>query len=567
MFFPFYKFLLVVSLLFTSIINAYTNKNSDSLLNNSYKELTDKYYKYEYLKEGLVYIKAYLEKAKLENNTKSILKGYHFYADFYDTNYKKATVYIDSAIVIAEKTNFKNKFYPAALYGKKAYIERIEGNFTVALDLYLKELKLFKKSNNNYNINFTKYNIGLLKRDYGDFEGAKTIFKNHLKFIKKTKCKTHNKVHLSTCLGLTYELSRTYRLNNEIDSASIINSEGLKIATNNKAEYYLVFNDGILDFYKGEYHSCINKISSTLSKLENVSDRVNYEIYNLIDAYLFLGKSYEALSKNKKALQFYKKTDSLTVVSNYLVPETKEVYSKLINHYKIINDSKNQLISVNKLLQIDSILDRNYKYINNKLEYDYDRPNLIKEKELLIRSLQNNNSDQSKTNWILISCLLMSLMGFSLVYYKKIINTKRFEYKLKNNNTKSENTIEKINIKSIVTKEVSIKILSELQNFDNKKAYLKPNLNLNKVAKTLNTNSKYLSIVINQTYNKSVVQYINDLRIEYVILKLKEDQKFRKYTIKAIAIEIGFNTDQAFSKAFHKKTGVFPSSFIKELNN
>jgi AraC-like DNA-binding protein len=47
---------------------------------------------------------------------------------------------------------------------------------------------------------------------------------------------------------------------------------------------------------------------------------------------------------------------------------------------------------------------------------------------------------------------------------------------------------------------------------------------------------------------------------------LKEDQKFRKYTIKAIAIEIGFNTDQAFSKAFHKKTGVFPSSFIKELN-
>ena len=75
-----------------------------------------------------------------------------------------------------------------------------------------------------------------------------------------------------------------------------------------------------------------------------------------------------------------------------------------------------------------------------------------------------------------------------------------------------------------------------------------------------------MSIVINQTYNKSVVQYINDLRIEYVILKLKEDQKFRKYTIKAIAIEIGFNTDQAFSKAFHKKTGIFPSSFIKELN-
>jgi len=47
---------------------------------------------------------------------------------------------------------------------------------------------------------------------------------------------------------------------------------------------------------------------------------------------------------------------------------------------------------------------------------------------------------------------------------------------------------------------------------------------------------------------------------------LKQDSRFRKFTIKAIANEIGFNTDQAFSKAFYKRTGIYPSYFIKELD-
>jgi len=37
------------------------------------------------------------------------------------------------------------------------------------------------------------------------------------------------------------------------------------------------------------------------------------------------------------------------------------------------------------------------------------------------------------------------------------------------------------------------------------------------------------------------------------------------YTIKALASESGFNTTEAFSKSFYKKTGIYPSYFIKEL--
>ena len=42
-------------------------------------------------------------------------------------------------------------------------------------------------------------------------------------------------------------------------------------------------------------------------------------------------------------------------------------------------------------------------------------------------------------------------------------------------------------------------------------------------------------------------------------------EKLRKYTIKAIAGEFGFNTSESFSKAFYKKHGIYPSYFLSRL--
>ncbi len=81
----------------------------------------------------------------------------------------------------------------------------------------------------------------------------------------------------------------------------------------------------------------------------------------------------------------------------------------------------------------------------------------------------------------------------------------------------------------------------------------------------MNTNSNYLSKAINFDKNKNFKAYINDLRIDYVIEKLKIDGRFRKFTIKSIAVEIGFNNPESFSKAFHKKTNMYPSYFIRQL--
>ena len=66
--------------------------------------------------------------------------------------------------------------------------------------------------------------------------------------------------------------------------------------------------------------------------------------------------------------------------------------------------------------------------------------------------------------------------------------------------------------------------------------------------------------------HKKSVDYINDLKVEYIIKKLKSNPKFRLYTNKALAEEAHFSTTQHFTRAFMKNTGISPTYFVKQLN-
>ena len=126
--------------------------------------------------------------------------------------------------------------------------------------------------------------------------------------------------------------------------------------------------------------------------------------------------------------------------------------------------------------------------------------------------------------------------------------------------------MDKAKIKSVDLSEDIVKdLLKKLISFEKQKKYLITNVKLNDLAKEFETNSTYLSRTINQFKNKNFSQYVNDLRIDYSIAKITEDHKFRKYTIKAIAEEVGFSNSESFSKAFYNKTGIQPSYFIKKL--
>ncbi len=110
-------------------------------------------------------------------------------------------------------------------------------------------------------------------------------------------------------------------------------------------------------------------------------------------------------------------------------------------------------------------------------------------------------------------------------------------------------------------------ILSELQQFEDDKKYLEGKITLSILAQRFNTNSRYLSQIVNTHKGKTFTDYINDLRINNLKERLEIDPRFRQYTIKAIAKEIGYTSTEAFANAFYKKEGIKLSKYIKKVRD
>ncbi|MDC6350242.1 tetratricopeptide repeat protein [Zeaxanthinibacter sp. PT1] len=109
-------------------------------------------------------------------------------------------------------------------------------------------------------------------------------------------------------------------------------------------------------------------------------------------------------------------------------------------------------------------------------------------------------------------------------------------------------------------------ILAKLENLECENFFLDPCCNLHSLAESLKTNPKYLSQVINQEKGCNFNNYLNCLRIDFLIPKLIEDEDLRNSKLCYIATTVGFNTLNTFNSAFKKRQGILPSYFIKELN-
>ena len=98
---------------------------------------------------------------------------------------------------------------------------------------------------------------------------------------------------------------------------------------------------------------------------------------------------------------------------------------------------------------------------------------------------------------------------------------------------------------------------------ENQKMYLDESLTIHSLATELNTNSKYLSQLINTEFEKSFVVFVNEYRINEAKVLLKEERN-KNLTIEGVGYEAGFKSKSAFNSAFKKFTGDTPSSFLKK---
>ncbi len=98
--------------------------------------------------------------------------------------------------------------------------------------------------------------------------------------------------------------------------------------------------------------------------------------------------------------------------------------------------------------------------------------------------------------------------------------------------------------------------------FEEDNIFADSELNLHKLAQLLDTNTQYLSKYINNNFNCSFSFLVNSYRIS-MSKKLIKDPSKSHLSLLGIAMEVGFNTKNTFTRAFRKHCGMTPSEYKK----
>jgi AraC-like DNA-binding protein len=559
-----YTFFFILLLIITPSVKAQNNR-VDSLSRLSF-EVLEKHFK-EQSSDSIKKqsAQAFLLKAKREKKSIKIADGYYFLSELNKHN-TLGVKYADSIILTSRSLNHKE--YPAKGYIIKGNVFYEFGKYKEALIQYLTALEFAKKNKNEFQEFVINFNIGLLKNILGERDEAQVIFEYSADLIEKNK---EDEQYFNIYHRILYALADSYVYSNKHELASETTKKGILLSLkfeDNETYSYLVLNSGINNFFNKQYSIACD----SLKKSKEILLRLNDQETRVALCNYYIGRSLTSLKRVKEGIQHFKAADSIIQQTNDITPELIEVYNYLIEDAQKRKDLKSELNYTKSLIKYDSILNVNYKYLKKNITKKYETPKLINGRDKLISQL--NKREKKLNSRLLILTIIALIFLIILIYFIKrnFNNKKRYNQlvnEIKKKSAKTDTEIsELIEGTTIGIPEHIVKdILVKLEIFESSNQFTKKKYTLNSLAKEINTNSSYLSKVINVTKSESFAHYLNNLKIDFAVDKLSKDKKFKSFTIKAIAEDSGFNTAQSFTNAFYKKTGIYPSYFIKKLEN
>ncbi|MGE5409664.1 MAG: helix-turn-helix domain-containing protein, partial [Clostridiales bacterium] len=223
----------------------------------------------------------------------------------------------------------------------------------------------------------------------------------------------------------------------------------------------------------------------------------------------------------------------------------------------------------------DSIYSANAQaYIANaQVKYETER---LEKKENISEKLRVNRI----ITWSVISLLLILICG-TVYYYKNQILPKlkiagilsSFNIKSIREDKRKLKTVKKELIPECEEKHkknMDSEILDSISErftelLEKEKVFLSEEISQSEIAKRLNTNTAYLSKLINEKYQTNFSSLINRLRVEEAKRLIRENAQ-NLLTFEGISSESGFHSKSSFNVAFKKFTGLTPTEFAKTLS-
>ncbi|MDD7304346.1 MAG: helix-turn-helix domain-containing protein [Bacteroidaceae bacterium] len=98
-----------------------------------------------------------------------------------------------------------------------------------------------------------------------------------------------------------------------------------------------------------------------------------------------------------------------------------------------------------------------------------------------------------------------------------------------------------------------------------RKIYRQADFTAAQLVRELQTNNRYLAIVLRERFGKNFSQLMNEYRVREACFLLR-DRRYTHLTIEQVAHQAGFGTRQSFHKAFRQQMGCLPNDYRNHQN-
>lgn len=440
-----------------------------------------------------------------------------------------------------------------------------------ALELYLETLRRAEEVHDFKTVSSCTGNIGLIFSIINDYERGAYYTRKTLDLA--TKNNETDKQRRAAAL-----LTELYVNLNNTDSAQYYNDlqKSIPGSENPENNYLSFYNDGLISEAKGNISLAIFYYNKALDYATSHNLPTKYIIQQLAE----IGKMNLTNHRIEDAMKYLSQAEHLADSINS--PNMLlTIYRLLQQSYTEQGDSAKAAIYKAKYAATsDTIIDKiRFNAAKNSL-YEYENEQTGRQIIGLNQRLDTYIFAIISITIILLLIILLfiitarnnrkmqSVQRILIEKNNQLIQQNEKTARLRNSYLEAIGQIEESTDRSRYKAGISERQLEEMikkitDTLQDTETISNPQFNLNTLVSIVDSNSTYVSWVINETFGKTFKALLNEYRVKEAAKRLIDDENYGHMTIQAIYESVGYNSASNFIKAFKTVIGMTPSAYQK----
>lgn len=507
-----------------------------------------------------------------------------------------------------DKLSDKDKQQCAMAYLKKGNILYMKGNYADALSAYFSGLRIYNDCKAKHEGGRFYNNIANIYCVFGDYAKGLSYYKKGYESCHKYGDKANaykilaNMTKVNIIKGNTSSARKYYKM-----------SEKVKNPSDKGNCYTSIFNLGFILMSEKNYREAINTYNELLDYA--VENKMNPRY--LCSAYEQLYKNYMSIGDRDSTLKYMHLCES-TAVKHGILHVYLDVLVKYADFYDSVSNykaasryraryqhEKDSIFDTNKFDAVKNEqtlyeMDKYDKYIASLNAREKERLQTISRQRLTIAGVtvvtavigvllllvyrQKGKIDKSYNDLFVINRDFVKQQEFTrqrmLELNNRLKSSEAELAALRASQEHSDGAGEAPDTAVATTaddadgKNKTLAISEDMRRkqldavidvMENSTEFCSSDFSLARLASLVGSNSKYVSLVINDTFHKTFKNYVNDYRIRLACLRMADTGTYGSYTLNAIAESVGFKSYTTFVELFRKVVGITPSMYKDKL--